>query len=144
MGKINSIQVETPTDLCTVVGSMEDGTTAVFNVGSLRETSKLTFKGLISQATSGAPTLIEIYSTITTAITTSRISTGVYRITCVGAFTEDRTFWTLTPTTLVSNAPTFASVSRISTDVIEIRTFTEDAAPSDSVLTKAAFSIEIY
>ena len=143
MGKINSIQVETPTDLCTVVGSMEDGTTAVFNVGSLRETSKLTFKGLISQVTSGAPTLVEIYSTITTPITTSRVSTGVYRITCTGAFTEDKTFWTITPM-IISPYPTFVTIERISIDILEIRTFTYNGAATDSALNKAAFSIEIY
>ena len=144
MGKINSIQVETPTDLCTVVGSMEDGTTAVFNVQSIREGVIKKYRGLIAQESTFAPTLTNISNTLDSAITLSRFAEGVYRLTCAD-FLNDKTFWTVTPTPTSATAASFLTVvHKNDNQTLEIRTFYEDGTLADEVLNNAAIGIEIY
>lgn len=142
--KINSIQVETPTSASTVVGSQADGTTAVFTIESIREGVIKKYRGLIYQESTFAPELTDIENSLTSAITCSRVSTGVYHLACAD-FINNKTFWNITPTVKTLTAPTFINIRHLlDNQTLELRVFTEDAVLADEALNQAAIGIEIY
>lgn len=139
MGKINSIQVETPTDNSTVVGSQADGTTATFTIQSIREGVIKKYRGLIYQESTFAPELTDIENSLASAITCSRVSAGVYHLVC-SEFLNNRTFWSITPTT-----NSFINIRHLlDNQTLELRVYTEDSVLADEELNQAAIGIEIY
>lgn len=142
MGKINSIQVETPTDNSTVVGSQADGTTATFTIQSIREGVIKKYRGLIYQESTFAPELTDIENSLASAITCSRVSAGVYHLVC-SEFLNNRTFWGITPTSAAT--PTLINIHHLmDNETLEIRVFNDDLVLTDEGLNQAAIGIEIY
>lgn len=142
MGKINSIPTEAPTGGCTVVGSMEDGTTATFTIDGIRESVVKKYRGLIYQESNFAPELTEIYSSLSSEITCTRVSTGIYHLVC-SEFLNNKTFWDVTPTSAAT--PTFINVNhKMDNQTLELRVFNDDSVLSDEALNQAAIGIEIY
>ena len=142
--KINSIQVETPTNNSTIVGSLDNGTTATFTIQSIREGVIKKYRGLIAQESGFAPVLTEISDTLDSPITCSYVSEGVYRLTCAD-FLNNKTFWTVTPTPTTAIAASFLTVVYKNVHQTRaIRTIYEDGTLADEVLNNAAIGIEIY
>ena len=142
--EINSIQIATPTNNSTIVGSLENGNTAAFTVASIREGVSKKYVGLVAQESTFAPELTTIFSTLESPVVTSRDSEGVY-IVSSDDFLNNKTFWSVTPTPTTSMAASFVTVRHLNDNQrIEIRTFSEDGTLSDEVLNNASILIEVY
>lgn len=100
-----------------------------------------TYKILLDQAGTSDPVPIVLKNELSAAVVWARGSAGVYTGTLVGAFTADKTFFSLFP----EGSPTAVSykLTRTSADVITLTTFSAVPAAADLV-GRLHIVVEVY
>lgn len=111
-----------------------------FFIGNLNS-SKKSYKALLSQATTAAPTAVVLDNSLSAAIVWARTSAGLYTGTLVAAFTNVKTM-----TIINQNSPNNSfTIARTSADVVTVTSkVTATGVSTDALLSGTEISIEVY
>lgn len=140
----SSEQSRTLTDLgATAVGitllQAADAPAQRTALGVSATTTTLIYRGLLTQTSTGAPTVAVLENTLSAAIVWARTSTGLYTGTLVAAFTTAKTFMLLGP--IGANVPTLV---RTSADVVTLTTKDLTGTVQDVLLSSTAIQILVF
>lgn len=103
------------------------------------------YRAQLTQSGTGAPTATVLINTLGGTVVWTRLTTGAYAGTLVGAFTLNKTYF---PTQTFTVSPAFSedsigTIFRDSADRVLVNTFSGGAA-ADDVLASSPVEIQIY
>jgi hypothetical protein len=104
------------------------------------------YVALVTQLGTDAPTVIVLESTLSGTPAWTRLSTGIYRCTLAGEFTQDKTVMLVNQTYLDtrSGAIQVTANSGLSPDVVQLVSFNRSFVEADDLLVRTAVEIRVY